>query len=233
MADMLDPVDVEEVEREICRLPDVEIVRIVADHTGRVTEVHVVAHGSKHPKQIARDVQSVALASFGLELDRRTISVVQLGDTDGEIDTDDRSEAGEGNAPRPVIERVAVQTAGVRADVTVGLRLGDDEAEGRAEGSAAAATRHRLIARAAVDALRALVPEADALDVDGAQILRVGTYDVAVVTLVHVAARSEQVLSGSAMVTRGHDTQAVVRAVLDATNRRLGALGHPPPAGAR
>lgn len=228
MPDMLDPVDVEEVEREICRLPDVEIVRIVADHAGRVTEVHVVAHGTKHPKQIARDVQSVALASFGIELDRRTISVVQLGDGDGEPEIDtatdaDRADLRDGGSPRPSIERVTVQTAGVRADVTVGLRLGDHEAQGHAEGSVAAATRHRLVARAAIDALRALVPDADALDVDGAQILRVGSYDVAVVTLVHVATRSEQVLSGSAMVTRGHDTQAVVRAVLDATNRRLGA----------
>lgn len=233
MPDMLDPIDVEEVEREICRLPDVEIVRIVVDGSGRVTEVHVVAHGTKHPKQIARDVQSVALASFGLELDRRTISVVQLGDNDTEFEPDERLETGDPSAPRPVIERVAVQTAGVRADVTVGLRVGDQEAEGHAEGSVAAATRHRLIARAAVDALRSLLPEADALDVDGAQILRVGSSDVAVVTLVHVGARSEQVLSGSAMVTRGHDTQAVVRAVLDATNRRLGSPGSPPSAGAR
>src|SRR4249919_1589589 len=86
---MLDPVEVEDIEREICRLPDVEIVRIVADHSGRITEVHVVAHGPKHPKQIARDVQSVALASFGVELDRRTISVVQLGDADAGTDLGD------------------------------------------------------------------------------------------------------------------------------------------------
>src|SRR5205823_1253448 len=71
--------DLTEVEREICRLPDVSISRLVAEPSGRVSEVHVVAHPGKHPKQIARDVQSIALASFGLELDRRIISVVQLG----------------------------------------------------------------------------------------------------------------------------------------------------------
>src|ERR1043165_814358 len=71
--------DLTEVEREICRLPDVSITRLVAEPSGRVSEVHVVAHPGKHPKQIARDVQSIALASFGLELDRRIISVVQLG----------------------------------------------------------------------------------------------------------------------------------------------------------
>src|SRR3954452_19969716 len=71
--------DLTEGEREICRLPDVAIARLVAEPTGRVSEVHVVALPGKHPKQIARDVQSIALASFGLELDRRIISVVQLG----------------------------------------------------------------------------------------------------------------------------------------------------------
>src|SRR5256714_375022 len=71
--------DLTEVEREICRLPDVSISRLVAEPSGRVSEVHIVAHAGKHPKQIARDVQSIALASFGLELDRRIISVVQLG----------------------------------------------------------------------------------------------------------------------------------------------------------
>ena len=75
----MDELDLTEVEREICRLPDVSIVRLVAEPDGRISEVHVVAHQGKHPKQIVRDVQSIALASFGLEIDRRVISVVQLG----------------------------------------------------------------------------------------------------------------------------------------------------------
>src|SRR5947209_17357423 len=75
----VDELDLSAVEREICRLPDVSIARLVAEGDGRVSEVHVVAHPGKHPKQIVRDIQSIALASFGLELDRRIVSVVQLG----------------------------------------------------------------------------------------------------------------------------------------------------------
>src|SRR5262245_5225160 len=71
--------DLAEVEAELCRLPDVAAVRIVADSVGRPVEVHVLAHTGKQPKQVVRDVQSVALASFGIELDRRIVSVVQLG----------------------------------------------------------------------------------------------------------------------------------------------------------
>src|SRR5262249_56053705 len=63
----MEDLELADVEREICRLPDVSIARIVADRSGRVTEVHVVAQPGKRPKQIVRDVQSIALASFRLE----------------------------------------------------------------------------------------------------------------------------------------------------------------------
>ena len=45
---------------------------------GVPVEVHILAAPTKLAKQVVRDVQSVALAAFGVELDRRTISVVQL-----------------------------------------------------------------------------------------------------------------------------------------------------------
>src|ERR1700691_142939 len=73
--------DVQAIEGEITRLPEIVACRIVADPLGRPLEVHVLAHPGKHPKQVVRDIQSVALASFGLEIDRRIVSVVQLGPT--------------------------------------------------------------------------------------------------------------------------------------------------------
>ena len=60
----MDDLDLADVEREICRLPDVSIARIVSESSGRVTEVHVVAQPGKRPKQIVRDVQSIALGQL-------------------------------------------------------------------------------------------------------------------------------------------------------------------------
>ena len=62
--------DLRDVEAELCRLPDVAAARIVADQAGRPIEVHVLAGSGKHAKQVVRDIQSVALASFGLDIDR-------------------------------------------------------------------------------------------------------------------------------------------------------------------
>jgi hypothetical protein len=208
-----------ELERELCRLPDISAARIVVDEAGLPAEVHVLALPGKHPKQVVRDIQSVALASFGIELDRRIVSVVQFG-AEGQR----AKMAGIAAAGRPVIAGIAAETTGLRSLVRVTLQRGDQETIGFAEGSVAAATRHRLVAAATLDALRQLDPVAECLDVDSAQVLRVGVNEIAVVTIVYVVPPGEELVSGSALV-RGHqEPDAVARAVLDATNRRLPQL---------
>jgi hypothetical protein len=205
--------DITEVEREICRLPDVSIARIVVDDIGAVTEVHIVAKEGKHPKQIVRDVQSVALASFGIEIDRRVISVVQL---DHVNDGPEQCEV-----PRPSIVGITAESSGLRSFVKVALALESIEAIGYAEGSIATTARHRLVAIATIDALRQLESSAASIDIDHAQVVRIGEHDIAVVTIVFIDPPSEHVVVGSALVRAQQDADAVARAVLDATNRRL------------
>jgi hypothetical protein len=208
--------DLAEVETELCRLPDVAAVRIVADAVGRPVEVHVLAHTGKQPKQVVRDVQSVALASFGIELDRRIVSVVQLGPNGAS-----HPEAAPAESPaRARITSTQSQSSGLRTTVQVSLAYRGDEAVGYSEGSVAGSARARLVALAALDALRQLEPAADGLDVDSAQIVRAGSHDVVVVSLVYVDPPLEHHLTGSAMLHNNAD-DATVRAVLDATNRRL------------
>src|SRR5207244_81264 len=67
-----------DLETELCRIPEVTAARIVVNDQGKPTELHILALPDKHAKQVVRDIQSVAMASFGLDLDRRLISVVQL-----------------------------------------------------------------------------------------------------------------------------------------------------------
>jgi len=209
--------DLMEVEAELCRLPDVTAVRIVADTGGRPVEVHVLANAGKPAKQIVRDVQSVALASFGIDLDRRIVSVVQLaanGTAKGSPSLTAES------TTRPQIVTVQAQSSGFRTSVQVTLGTSEDERTGYAEGSIAASSRPRLLAEATLDALRQLEPAAECLDVDTALVTRAGAHDIVVVLLVSVDPPHERHLSGSAIVYQ-HTDDAVVRAVLDATNRRL------------
>jgi hypothetical protein len=216
--------EVLELERELCRLPDVSAARVVTDDIGRPVEVHILANGPKHPKQVVRDVQSVALASFGIELDRRIVSVVRLHD-ENEVSTDETApDVAVPVGDRLVLVQVASEITGLRSLVQVTLARGDEHTVGFAEGSVASTARHRLVAAATVDALRQLHAAAECIDVDSAQTVRVGAHDVAIVTVVFVVPPSEQMVSGSAIVRDHQEADAIVRAVLDATNRRLTSI---------
>jgi hypothetical protein len=212
-----DHIDLAALERELARLPDVNAARIVADDGGRPVEVHVLAASDKHPKQIVRDIQSVAMASFGIDLDRRVVSVVRL---DREVSATAPGE------PRMILRGIVADQQGNRAVLRVRLGRGDTEKVGTAEGSLASTARLRLAAVATLDALRQLVPAAGDADIETATVVRSIERDVAVVNVVFSMQTHEEVLSGSAIVRDAGDVDAIVRAVLDATNRRLPAL-HP------
>ncbi|MFN8015244.1 MAG: hypothetical protein U0R17_01385 [Acidimicrobiia bacterium] len=204
------------LEKELRRLPDIQAARIVAGYDGEPSEVHIVASPNKTPKQLVRDIQSVAIASFGFDIDRRRISIVQIDapETDFILDREFR----------PRIMSITSESTGLRSTVKVSLEYNDTQALGFAEGSVASAARHRLIAQATLDALRQLEPLAESLDVDAAQVVRIGGADVAVTTVIFVIPPDEQVVSGSAIVRQTNEADAIARAVLDATNRRLHML---------
>lgn len=218
--------DVRTVEEELCRIPAVTAVRIVDDQIGRPLEVHVLATLEKHPKQLVRDIQSVAMASFGLDLDRRIISVVQLEGGFGDeavVDGPGGASAPRGN--RVLIERIDVASHGVRTRVQVTLSQGGEVASAETEGSIAASAQHRLVAHATLEALRRLSPAADCADVEMASVARLGNRDAALASVVFAVPPFEEAVCGSAVVRESGAPDAVARAVLDACNRRLPRLG--------
>jgi hypothetical protein len=201
--------DVREIEETLARLPSVNAVRVAAQRD-EIREVHVLAAADKAPKQVVRDVQTLALARFGLNIDRRAISVVQIGTErlNGAVDD------------RPAIKGVHEIPEGARTTVAVTLAWHGEDYVGTATGPAAAAARMRLVGEAAVRAVESLLHgDVFALDSIGAPVIGMRTVIVAVV--VSTGERGEEVVVGSA-ISQGDDSEAAVRAVLDALNRRIG-----------
>ena len=205
-------VALDEVESALSRIPSVTAARIVTNPNGRIAEVHVLARRDRAPKQLVRDVQSVVLASFGMELDYRTVSVVQLDDPLIEGDQSSRQ-------PRVALVRLNSEVRGHSTEIRVHVSAGDQEHIGNVSGPASSGMR--LVARAVVQAVSALVGDS-ALDVDFADILAAGEYSVAVAVLRLATNKGDQVVSGSAVV-RKDSNDAMARASLSALNRLLGA----------
>lgn len=236
---MVDPglepnVDLTALERELCRIPEVTAARVVAGTDGGVEEVHILSSPAKHAKQVVRDVQSVAMATFNLDLDRRIVSVVQLdasttGATPGAAADDDADESTNGSTAqvgpaRINVDSVSVARTGLQCTAQVVLRRGDNQSTGTAEGLVATSNVLRLVAQATIESLRQLEPAAARAEVEAAKVIALGDRSVALSTVVIVVPPYEEICAGSAVVRAAGELDAVARAVLDATNRRLPQL---------
>lgn len=201
-------------EETLRRLPGIEAARVVTDGDDPV-EIHVLARKGKAPKQVVRDVQSVALAAHGIRIDRRIVSVVQLEDIDL------------GGGDRPIVEDVAEHVDGSRMAITVTLSWADERLIGEATGPASSTTRLRLVAEATLVALQQALHEEAAFAVQAVATPAVGSREVAIAQIVLVLDGAERLMVGSAMV-QDDPSRAMVRAVLDALNRQVPALRRNP-----
>ena len=212
-----------ELEASLRKLTGVRAVRVVTGPDRNPIEIHVLAARDKAPKQVVRDVQSLAMAEFDLEIDHRIVSVVQLDGAD-ELSTGSAAESATEPAPaanRITIAAIAVESAGAYVVVAVTLAAGESSATGTSKGPAGTASRARIVARATLEAVSQLV-QIDPAELDQAQVVSIGNRDVAVTTVQLVTAHGEQVVSGSAVV-RSDPADAIARAVLDELNRRIPA----------
>lgn len=187
-----------------------QAVRVV-ESNGHVREVHVVAEPGKSPKQVVRDVQSLAMAAFGVPVDRRVVSVVQI--------------EGDRLAPaeRPSIEDISESPSGSRTQMQVKLAWQHEIFVGTAVGPAAQETRPRLVGDAALKALETAVGGDVAFALANIDQISLGPRTIMIAVVVMVAGGEERSLVGSALVA-SDPAHAAVRAVLDALNRQIPQL---------
>lgn len=202
----------QELEETLSRLDSVDAVRVV-NEGDRVSEVHILAAASKPPKQVVRDVQSLAMARYGANIDRRVISVVQLAAQSVEAQA----------TSRPRLVDIRDQADGPRTTVSVTLSWQTGEHTGTATGPIAASARPRLVGEAALEALDNLFVNLPPLVLDSIGIATVGMRRVAIAVVVGGTSQESEMAVGSAIA--GEDeAEAAVKAVLDALNRRLPTL---------
>jgi len=204
-----------ELEDALRSIPGVRAVSVVTGPDAVPVEVHVLATAAKPAKQVVRDIQSLAMASYGLALDHRIVSVVQLGD-----DPHLQPVAAPAPGPtRPSLTSITVHTRDGEAEVSVALSIDGSVYTGMALGPVSPPHRPRIVAEAALRAVDELlgIPS----HVDSAALVPAGDRTVALVVITLSIPRvGEQAMCGSAIV-RGDPEDAVARAVLSSINRRL------------
>jgi len=209
----------EDIEAALSQVGEIKAARVVVDLDGQITEIHVLALPIKPPKQLVRDIESTLMARFGIPVDHRKISIAQLGrDSMPEIPAATRP-----SSARPRIVGINASVSGLQAAASVTLEIDGAEFVGMASGPASQTGRARHVALATLDAVSQYVSEGTSFALEDVAVVQLGREKVSVACITLVTAFGEQSFSGSALV-RQNDSDSIVRATLDAINRRIGLL---------
>jgi hypothetical protein len=209
---------VAEIEEALAQVSEIRAARIVASDDGVIQEIHVLATPQKSPKQIVRDIESTIMARFGIAIDHRTVSIAQLGRDAAPRDPRDRG--------RARIKGVSAEVIGVRASAKVSLELDGEVYEGETEGPASTTGRRRLVAQATLNAVDKYLSGDFGFALEDVTLVDLGREKVAVSCIILVTPLGEQPLAGSAFARQG-ENESIVRATLDAINRRMNFLTTP------
>ncbi len=200
-----------EYEDTLKRIRDVITARAVLGPDGSVEEIHVLAGPGRSVKFIARDVESSLIAAFGNPIDRRKISIAQLGGDPG------RQER------RVQLRKVEIVSEADSAEVNVYLRMGNNEVMGSAEGVPTAKNWLWLSACAAINAIGQYLSPDVSFTIEDVSVTSSRTTRIALVSVRLFAFGKEQLLTGSCPISHD-DREAVVKATLDAVNRKFAQM---------
>lgn len=124
---------------------------------------------------------------------------------------------------RPSIAKMHLIASGLDVTASVTLSSTTGTATGEARGLASQSGVHRAVAMATLRAVEQLVGEGVRVELEHLEITPLGTERTVVVLLTMLTAQGSESLTGAAAV-RDDVRQAVIRATLDALNRRLELL---------
>ena len=121
---------------------------------------------------------------------------------------------------RPAISRMHLVSSGLDVTATVTLSSGEQTAVGEARGAASQTGVHRAVAAATLRAVERLVGGKMRCELDHLEVTPMGNERTVLVSLTLLTDKGTERLTGAAGV-REDVRQAVIRATLDALNRRL------------
>ena len=218
------PIEVR-AQRLLAALGGIVSARAVADESGRLAEIHILASPEFHPKQIVRNIESALSAGLGVIVDRRIISVAQLrNDANTPFATKPKAAAApkRGSEPKRLRRVVYVQydaraSAPLDSQCRVVLMRGEDELTGTATGVNTPQGRADAAARAVLDALQS-TGAMKGVGLEGTALVQAHGKTYVLVSARLVNGRHTRTLTGIASLGRSPE-EAAIFAALQATNR--------------
>ena len=160
--------------------------------------------------QVASKVGRMLRERFGLGVDADQVQLIEDA-TSPDVPVHGR---------RPIISRMQLVSSGLDVTAAVSLSYQEGTVRGEATGTATQSGVQRAVATAALRAIEQLIGSSARFELEHVEVSRSGNDRTALVSVTMVSSSGTDRLTGSAVV-REDARQAVIRAALDAVNRRL------------
>lgn len=202
-----------EMEEIINNIPEVISSKIVFNENNELEEIHVLASNQRNAKQISRDIQSALTAKFDMKIDHKIISVAQISfkqEADNEF--------------RLKIHSIGYSVIGNIAEIKVVLQKGEELIEGTVQGINSKNNVYRMVANATLECIHSLLRMNNAFIVEDIERVQLAKRNAMVIAVSLITQHEEELMVGSAVVKKD-EYEAIVRATLDAINRRIVKFG--------
>jgi hypothetical protein len=202
--DIMDFSDFKEIISKIDGVINVKIV----EEKGSIEEIHILANKLRSPKQIVRDIESSLIATYDYRIDRKIISIAQ-------IETDDNKAFN-----RIRFDGITVGSSGNVFECTIKLLYDDEEFAVTQSGIKTAAKIRKIVAEATIKGVEQILGQPSVFDIQ--DVIVTTNRDVTYVSVIvnMVSDFHEEAMVGS-VVVKGDVNEAIVKATLDAINRRV------------
>jgi hypothetical protein len=199
----------EMIEEYLRKIQSVINAKVVVDIDGEINELHIVSDRSRNPKQICRDVQSVLMSGFGIDIDYKKISIAQI--------FDDSLEAQDF---RLKFETIVLDANASRFFVKVVLDKDGSRYEGTAFGPNTLATRLRTIGNAVLKAVEEYLGLEGVFALEDIKLLTLASREAVATSVIFFLGNNEWSFCGISFA-KGDVYETVVKSVLDSINRVL------------
>jgi hypothetical protein len=206
---MVDVHKLEEYQLLLNKLPGILSSRINVDDKGNITEIHILSDVSRSPKQIVRDIQSALLANNNLQVDHKIISIAQVEDNQIGI-----------REFRLSIDSIQMFSRKTKVEALVLLKKDDQIFEGNSIGGNSPEGRMRVVAEATLMAVHQFCKKEFLFVLSDVLPITLANRKAITVSVLHFTEKGDEYLCGSAFI-HNDESETVVKATLDAINRRL------------
>jgi hypothetical protein len=215
--------DFREIVAALRDVPGVADADVEPDQDGGMGLLRLGLEAGVDEVAVATSVGRLLRERFGLGVDAERVQIVE----DAEMPLPDRQPVPElphqRLAGRPAISRMHLVSTGLDVTATVSLTSDGRTASGEARASASQSGVQRAVATATLRAVESLSGDIARFELDHLEVAQLGAERTVIVALTMLSSRGTERLTGAAGV-REDVRQAVIRATLDALNRRLETL---------